>query len=182
MKKILVVLGLLIIFSILIFVWWQNGLQPTNTLDKTPKIFVVKNGEGVREIANNLKTNGLIKDPIVFFLLTKTEGIDKKIQAGDFRLNPSMSAQEIATNLTHGTLDIWTTIPEGLRATEIADILKLVRERMGFRSGVAIDKPYEAAFRRNYQVGIDVPAQIGSQCFKSLSHPTVNHHAAVIGQ
>jgi UPF0755 protein len=124
MKKILVVLGLLIIFSILIFVWWQNGLQPTNTLDKTPKIFVVKNGEGVREIANNLKTNGLIKDPIVFFLLTKTEGIDKKIQAGDFRLNPSMSAQEIATNLTHGTLDIWTTIPEGLRATEIAAILK----------------------------------------------------------
>jgi UPF0755 protein len=35
-----------------------------------------------------------------------------------------MSAQEIATNLTHGTLDIWTTIPEGLRATEIAAILK----------------------------------------------------------
>lgn len=124
MKKILVVLGLLSLISILTFVWWQNGLRPANTLDKTPKIFVVKNGEGVREIANNLKTGGLIKDPIVFFLLTKTEGIDKKIQAGDFRLNSAMSAQEVATNLTHGTLDIWTTIPEGLRATEIADILK----------------------------------------------------------
>jgi len=35
-----------------------------------------------------------------------------------------MNTQEIATNLTHGTLDIWTTIPEGLRATEIAAILK----------------------------------------------------------
>ncbi len=124
MKKILVVLGLLSLISILTFVWWQNGLRPANTLDKTPKIFVVKNGEGVREIANNLKTGGLIKDPIVFFLLTKTEGIDKKIQAGDFRLNSAMSAQEVATNLTHGTLDIWTTIPEGLRAAEIADILK----------------------------------------------------------
>jgi len=124
MKKILVVLGLLVLFSIITFVWWQNGLQPVNASNKTPQIFVVKNGEGVREIANNLKTNGLIKDPIVFFLLTKTEGVDKKIQAGDFRLNPSMSAQEVAMNLTHGTLDIWTTIPEGLRATEIAAILK----------------------------------------------------------
>src|ERR1035437_1202073 len=124
MKKILVVLGLLIIFSTLTFVWWKNGLQPVNASNKTSKVFVVNNGEGVREIANNLKANGLIKDPIVFFLLTKSEGIDKKIQAGNFRLNPSMSAQEIATNLTHGTLDIWTTIPEGLRATEIADILK----------------------------------------------------------
>lgn len=124
MKKILIVLGLLIIFSISTFAWWQNGLRPVNALNNSPKIFIVKNGEGVREIANNLKTNGLIKDPIVFFLLTKTENLDKKIQAGDFRLNPSMSAQEIATNLTHGTLDIWTTIPEGLRATEIAAILK----------------------------------------------------------
>jgi cell division protein YceG involved in septum cleavage len=34
---------------------------------KPSKIFVVKNGEGVREIANNLKAKGLIKDPIVFF-------------------------------------------------------------------------------------------------------------------
>jgi UPF0755 protein len=124
MKRILVVLGLLIIFSVIILVWWQNGLQAANASDKTPKIFIVKSGEGVREIANNLKTNGLIKDPIVFFLLTKLQGIDKKIQAGDFRLAPTMSAQEIATNLTHGTLDIWTTIPEGLRATEIANILK----------------------------------------------------------
>ena len=124
MKKLLVVLGLLVIFSALTFVWWQNGLQAVNPSNKTSKVFVVNNGEGVREIANNLKTNGLIKDPIVFFLLTKSEGIDKKIQAGNFQLSPSMNAQAIAANLTHGILDIWTTVPEGLRATEIAAILK----------------------------------------------------------
>jgi UPF0755 protein len=85
---------------------------------------VVKNGEGVREIANNLKTAGLIRDPIVFFLYTRVKGMDKQIQAGDFRLNPAMSMTDVASNLTHGTLDIWTTIPEGLRADEIADLLK----------------------------------------------------------
>ena len=85
---------------------------------------MIKNGEGVREIANNLKSQGLIRDPIVFFLYTRLNGIDKQIQAGDFRLNPSMSMTQVASNLTHGTLDIWTTIPEGFRADEIADLLK----------------------------------------------------------
>jgi UPF0755 protein len=124
MKKIYVVLAILIGFLAVTFVWWQNGLAAANPKDKTPKIFIVKPGQGVREIANQLKKEGLIKDPIVFFLLTKQTGVDKKIQAGDFRLNPSMKASEVAEGLTHGTLDIWVTIPEGYRADEIADILK----------------------------------------------------------
>lgn len=105
--------------------WWENGIRPVNSQNKTPVIFVVNNGEGVKEIASNLKKQGLIRDAVVFFILaTKVEGIDKQIQAGDFRLNPSMSAQDIASSLTHGTLDIWVTIPEGLRSDEIANLLK----------------------------------------------------------
>jgi UPF0755 protein len=124
MKRLVVVVVLIIIIAISISAWWKNGLEPVNSKDYTAKIFVVKPGDGVREIAYNLKKEGLIKDPIVFFLQTKRMGLDKQIQAGDFRLNPSMNATEIATNLTHGTLDIWVTIQEGLRAEEIADIFK----------------------------------------------------------
>jgi UPF0755 protein len=123
MKKLIVVIGILLIAAAATGLWWKNGLSPINA-DKTPTIFVVNKGEGVREIANHLKTQGIIRDPIVFFLLTRFQGLDKQIQAGDFRINPSMTAQEIATNLTHGTLDIWVTIPEGQRADEIADLLK----------------------------------------------------------
>ena len=35
-----------------------------------------------------------------------------------------MTATEIANGLTHGTLDIWITIPEGNRAREIAQLLE----------------------------------------------------------
>lgn len=124
MKRLITAVVLLIILVAGLFLWWQNGLLAANTNDRTAQIFVVKNGEGVREIANNLKAAGLIRDPIVFFLYTRIKGFDKQIQAGDFRLNPSMSMPAVASNLTHGTLDIWTTIPEGLRADEIADLLK----------------------------------------------------------
>lgn len=124
MKRYLALLILIVAVALIAFLWWQNGQLPANPKDKTPKIFVVKKGEGVREIANNLKSAGLIKDPVVFFLLTKQQGLDKLIQAGDFRLNPSMPTIDIAKNLTHGMLDIWVTIPEGQRAEEVADTLK----------------------------------------------------------
>lgn len=106
------------------FAWWRNGTLPANPKDHTAQIFVIDPGEGMRKVSNDLKSKGLIKDATVFFLLTKKLGLDTKVQAGDFRLNPSMDAYEIAENLTHGTLDIWVTIPEGIRAQEIADILE----------------------------------------------------------
>lgn len=124
MKKLTILVVILATFAMLGLFWWQNGLQAADPLNKTPEIFIIKNGQGVREIAKNLKQEGLIRDQIVFFLYARFKGIDKQIQAGDFRLNPSMKALDIAENLTHGTLDIWVTIPEGLRADEIADILK----------------------------------------------------------
>jgi len=124
MKRLIVAIILILLVIVGISAWWRNGLQSADPNNHAAKIFVVKKGDGVREISYNLKHDGLIKDSIVFFLETKLLGLDKQLQAGDFRLNPSMSATEIAYNLTHGTLDIWVTIPEGLRATEIAETLK----------------------------------------------------------
>lgn len=124
MKKLVVTLIIVLVIFLLGIFWWQNGIFPVNKDDTSSKIFVVHKGEGVRATANNLKSHKLIRDPIVFFLLTKQSGLDKKIQAGDFRLSPSMSADKIAQALTHGTLDIWITIPEGQRAGQIAEALK----------------------------------------------------------
>jgi UPF0755 protein len=124
MKRLFIVLALGIIIAVAAILWWKNGALPVNPKDNSQKIFVVRKGQGVREISYNLKHQGLIKDTIVFFFITKRMGYDKKIEAGDFRLSPSMNAWDIANNLTHGTLDIWVTIPEGKRSEEIAEILK----------------------------------------------------------
>ncbi len=124
MKRFIIFFAVLVLFAGSTIIWWKNGSRAQDSANSSPQIFVVSKGEGVREIANNLKGQGLIRDPIVFFLLTKKMGVDKTIQAGDFRLNPSMNVYEIIEDLEHGTLDIWTTIPEGLRASEIAKILK----------------------------------------------------------
>ena len=124
MKRITVLMAFVLIIILVLFLWWKNGLLAVNPSGTTQKIFIIQKGQGIREIANKLKSEGFIKDSIVFFLLVKKMGIEGKIQAGDFRLSPSMTPEKIAETFTHGTLDVWITIPEGKRATEIDEILK----------------------------------------------------------
>ncbi|MGH7245470.1 MAG: endolytic transglycosylase MltG [Candidatus Levyibacteriota bacterium] len=124
MKKLLIVVGIFLIFFLGVFAWWHTDSQPVSPKSNEQKIFVVNNGEGVRDIAFRLKQQGLIKDPIIFFLVVKQLGLDGKIEAGDFRLSPGMNTVAVAENLTHGTLDIWVTIPEGKRAEEVATIFE----------------------------------------------------------
>lgn len=115
-----IILGLVFIFS---YFYYREGLLAVNKNDKSNKIFVVRPGESTDTIVRNLSNERLIRNSIVFYMLIKQKGIDKKIQAGDFRLSPSMSAEEVAEALTHGTLDEWVTIIEGLRKEEVAQII-----------------------------------------------------------
>jgi len=124
MKKIITVVLLLVIIIICGILWWENGMSPVNFANKESIVFVVQKGSGLKEIAGKLEEAKLIKNRIIFFLYARLGKYEGKIQAGDFRLSPSMNVKEIAGNLTHGTLDIWVTVTEGRRATEIAEILK----------------------------------------------------------
>ncbi|MBI4100562.1 endolytic transglycosylase MltG [Candidatus Microgenomates bacterium] len=123
-RRILLTPLLLIILLAAVFYWWQQVLQPANSSDKKAKIFVVKKGENVNEVARNLEDEDLIRSKVAFFLFVKKEGAEKNIQAGTFRLSPSMSLPTILEKLSHGTLDIWITTIEGWRNEEIASLVE----------------------------------------------------------
>jgi UPF0755 protein len=106
------------------YLWWKSELSPVNRRDTAAETFTITSGQGVREIAAQLHSAGLIRNEWAFFLLVKQLGISNKLQAGEFHLSPSMNAREIVTQLQTGTFDIWVSIPEGKRAEEIADILQ----------------------------------------------------------
>ncbi len=119
---ILAIIGL-IIFGI-VSLWWRNGISAVNPKDTGSKVFVIPKGEAVRNIGNALKKEGLIRDPVVFFIYLKQNNLDQGIQAGSYKLSPSMDLVKIMDTIGHGTVDIWVTIPEGLRSEEIAQILQ----------------------------------------------------------
>lgn len=104
------------------FLYFQEGVLPVNSTNKMSSIFIVKKSERVSQIAKNLESADLIRNKIVFYLVVKQLGIENTLQAGDFRLSPSMDVYTIARTLTKGTLDVWVTLIEGLRKEEIAHV------------------------------------------------------------
>lgn len=123
MKKFLTVIIIFLVILISGYLFYREGTLATNSTSEESIIFVVDPGESLDSIINNLAKAGLIRNRIVFYLVVKQLGIEREIQAGDFRLSPSMNAYEIADEFTHGTIDIWVTVPEGLRKEEIAEIM-----------------------------------------------------------
>jgi len=123
MKKSQIFFLIIFLFALFSYLFFKQGSLPFNKNDKSTKIFVIAPGQPLQKIIDNLQKEDLIRSKIVFYLIVKQLKIDKKIQAGDFRLSPSMNAYEIAQTLTHGTLDVWVTLIEGTRKEEMAEVL-----------------------------------------------------------
>ncbi len=109
---------------------WHWFLAPVSS-NTTQQVLVIRRGESTSEIASDLQTKGLIKNAMIFRLYLKKMNLQNKIQAGDFKLSPSLGAKAVAEKLTFGTLDIWITTIEGWRTEEIAT--KLNKE-LGIKS------------------------------------------------
>lgn len=103
--------------------FYKEGSLPVNKKSEEKVFFVIARGENLNSVINNLAKVDLIRNRLVFYIIVKQLGIEKKIQAGDYRLSKSMNAYELANSLTHGSIDIWVTVPEGLRKEEIAEIM-----------------------------------------------------------
>ncbi|MBI3379528.1 endolytic transglycosylase MltG [Candidatus Gottesmanbacteria bacterium] len=125
-KKIIILIAILVILSTTFFLWWKQAIYPADPTNKIPITFSIMKGESARSIAERLKKAGLIRSSVAFFILARFGGLGNNIQAGQFILSPSMDMHTIASDLTHGTIDVRITIPEGWRNEEIA--LKLAQQ------------------------------------------------------
>ncbi len=124
MKKLLLIFGFIFCIIVGAFAWWQINLSAVNPSSTTAQVFVVSPGSSLRQVTDSLVSQGLIKNSFVFLLYMKGNGLDSKIQKGDFKISASMSAQAIAKSLTSSVLDEWVTVIPGKRSDEIADVLK----------------------------------------------------------
>ncbi len=118
----------LIYLIILVFLIGLGGLGYFNFLkspvDSNGKVqaFVVAKGETASDIASRLEKKGLIRSAMVFKYVYK-QNPNAKIEAGDFKLSPAMSVNEIISNLEKGAVDRWVTLLEGWRVEEMANKL-----------------------------------------------------------
>ncbi len=103
----------------------QNDVDtPADAAAEARVPFTVNLGEPATVVADRLQQAGFIEDAGLFRLYMRYNGIDQSLEAGDFELSPAMTMVEIAETLQQARfIEVTVTIPEGLRAEEVAEIL-----------------------------------------------------------
>ena len=125
-KRLIISAAVLLLGVSLAVVWFREATKAVNPQSTESRMFVIERGEPIRAVAARLENEGLIRDSLAFFLVVKKENAETKVQAGDFRLKPSMDVYQILNELQHGSVDVWITTLEGWRVEELA--LKLAQE------------------------------------------------------
>ena len=115
--------------------------------DSTVQTLVVRPGQSAGEIGKELADRKLIRSQWMFRALVEARDVGSKIEAGEYRVSPSMTTGEIVAVLSRGAArtGIPLTIPEGWRAEQVAqkveslgiaradDFLGLVRSGAGIQ-------------------------------------------------
>jgi len=122
-------LPFLIIFFIILlgaFFIWQGICLPKDLGFTENKLFLIEKGQNLFQIAENLEKEDLIKNKFLFDFYVLTTGTQRKLQAGEYLVNPSMSITEIAKKIISGEVaKIEVTIPEGFTIKQIEERLNL---------------------------------------------------------
>jgi UPF0755 protein len=119
MKKLLFVPLAIILFLAAIVVWFYLNVQPVSD-SRDFKNFLITKGSSAGTIGSKLQSAGLIRSALAFKIYTQFTGTSGRIVAGEFRLSPSLNLFQTVSQLISGPLELWVTIPEGLRREEIA--------------------------------------------------------------
>lgn len=156
-----IVLGLIVYSSTLAvilaaLVFWWGATQFTKPSDVSePTLFVVERGQGANQIAGILYREGLIEDPFIFMIGTTIMGQHTFLKAGEYEIQPHMSAKDIMWMMAEGkTVGRRVTIREGLTSFEVVRLLNET-ENM---SGEITDIPAEGSLLPNtydYQLNED---------------------------
>jgi UPF0755 protein len=102
------------------------AIEASVSADETSRLFEIQPGETALSVASRLQEEGLIADSDLFRLFMRYHGIDHRLAAGRFELAPSLSMPEIARRLQQARVEeIVVTIPEGMRAEEVADLMNI---------------------------------------------------------
>ena len=102
---------------------WAEGPAVPARLHPPSKIVSIPDRMSFQQIAALLERERLIKSRLAFVWLGRFQSADRKIRAGEYDLNPSMTPAEILSRLTTGQVVLYSIlIPEGLTMVQVAEI------------------------------------------------------------
>lgn len=125
-KKIVNVTTIIVIMIIIITIWQCFKIVDTPLKIKDEEIIEVAEGDSFYGILNKLSEEDKIKNEFLVKLYLKIRGIKPEVLAGTYKLDKSMTLDEIITLLSNDSTigKIYITIPEGYTIDDIATELE----------------------------------------------------------
>ncbi|HCF61431.1 MAG TPA: endolytic transglycosylase MltG [Myxococcales bacterium] len=112
--------------------WWNSSLEQ---FARTPygspeeKTVEIPSGAGMKQVARLFAGAGVVGDETRFYWLARRLGIDRRIKAGEYGFSGPIAPEKVLEQIAQGRVKLYScTIPEGLRADEVAPLL----EQCGF--------------------------------------------------
>ncbi|MBD3208769.1 MAG: endolytic transglycosylase MltG [Candidatus Nealsonbacteria bacterium] len=117
------ILVLVLIFALFFLegLWaWQGIYLRKSFFRQEEQLFVVKEGQGLFDIASALEEEGLIKDKYLFTLYVLWNGHQDKLQAGSYYLSSFLNVPQITWRIVRGDVaEEKITIVEGWNLNDI---------------------------------------------------------------
>jgi UPF0755 protein len=107
--------------------WWlQSRLAQPYRGFSTPDVFVeLPPGSSVSGIAARLAAKGVVTDPLTFRLAARVSGVERKLQAGEYRFAEAASALDVVRRIADGDVFVQPlTFPEGKTIREMSEIFE----------------------------------------------------------
>ena len=125
-KKIVNVTTIIVIMIIIITIWQCFKIVDTPLKIKDAEIIEVAEGDSFYGVLNKLSEEDKIKNEFLVKLYLKIRGIKPEVLAGTYKLDKSMTLDEIITLLSNDSTigKIYITIPEGYTIDDIATELE----------------------------------------------------------
>jgi peptidoglycan lytic transglycosylase G len=124
----IILLTLAAICATAAFLWVQQALAPVDSDAGAATLlrFDVEAGDTMGRVAHELEEEGLIRNARVARWFARAENLSSRLKVGEYELSRSQSTPEILEILAEGRVNLHAVvIPEGLRATEIAERLEM---------------------------------------------------------
>lgn len=107
------------------FLVWQGIYNPVDYDSNETIVFLVKKGESAKDIALNLKDQGLIRYSSFFRVYALLQGKEDELKAGEYELSFNMNVPEIIYKLSSGDrIKTTITIIEGWDLKDIKEYLE----------------------------------------------------------
>lgn len=118
--KIIIGIGIILIAVIIVILYQFSAPQKGAEEER----IVVNLTTTEAELIPKLKEQGYIRNEWAFNFVLKRKGWQGKIEPGGYNVSKGMNAWQLADILVNNPYQKWLVIPEGLRATEIAERLQ----------------------------------------------------------